>query len=284
MDFTTRGKLSALVALGPQLALPQFGSKWRLGYERDMALAVAFERSLAEGRVSLTFQPIVRYDQPLILLYSEALLRVTGLPDGAGAARLIPVLERLGLVRALDRVVVDAVLGRLESDRTAVLGCNISARSLVIDGWWLSFFDRLADDPDVAARLTIEITETAPINDFDAAVEFARRLKDLGCRISLDDFGVSYSSLAFARALRPDVIKLDASWLLGSWRGKPDLLMLQKLAAFCHHLAPCVVAEGVECDEDMRTVFESGIDWVQGNLNVSCERVLRAKQLPHPSQ
>ncbi|WP_157056100.1 EAL domain-containing protein [Candidatus Burkholderia verschuerenii] len=259
-------KVERVSAAGSPIRVPQFGSEWRESYERDMALAVAFERAIAHGRVSLVTQPIVRLDQHSTLLYSEALLRVSGLPDGAGAARLIPVLERLGFVRALDRIVVSNVIGRLEADSSAILGCNISACSLVMDSWWLSTFDRLMADSDVAARLTIEITETAPIADFDAAINFARRLKDLGCRISLDDFGEGHSSVSFARAIRPDVIKLYDGWVRGNWRGDDEMSVLHRLAALCGALAPCVVAEGIECEEDLQKVFGSGIDWIQGEI------------------
>ena len=90
------------------------------------------------------------------MLYSEALLRVFGLPFGAGMGHLVPVLERLGFVRSLDRPVVSTVLGQLRKDRAAMLGSNVSARSLVIDSWWLSVFDCLADHLEFAARLTFD--------------------------------------------------------------------------------------------------------------------------------
>ncbi len=254
--------------LTAQVAMPQSDMKWRLDYERDMGLAVAFNRAIAERRAALEFQPIVRRDRSEQLLYSEALLRVSGLPFGAGTGHFIPVLERFGLVRAVDRLVVLAVLGQLKKDHAARLGCNVSARSLVIDSWWLSIFDYLADHPDLAARLTIEITETAPIGDFDAAIEFVNRLMSLGCRISLDDFGVGYSSLAFARAVQPHVIKLDKSWLRDGDERDSETSLLSKFAAFCNTLAPCVVAEGIESEDDLEKLAKSNVAWIQGEITL----------------
>ena len=112
----------------------------------------------------------------------------------------------------LDHAVMTAVVNRFETDPTAKLGCNLLALSFVSDAWWESLLERLAAQPDVAARLTVEFTETAPLSDLDAASAFVRRIQSLGCRIALDDFGAGNSSLAFARAIRPQVIKIDSSW------------------------------------------------------------------------
>ncbi|WP_052420908.1 EAL domain-containing protein [Paraburkholderia ferrariae] len=248
----------------PTLSAPQFGWRWRMDYERDMALAVAFGKALVQERVNLAFQPVVRYDQPQVALYSEGLLRVFGLPGGEGAGQVTPVLERLGLIRALDRLVVLAVLDQLERHDEWRLGCNVSACSLVADVWWASTFDRLAARPEVAARLTIEITETAPIPDFDIAVAFVERLKTLGCQIALDDFGSGHSSLAFARATRPQIIKLDAYCLRDARDRDAGLRTFRHLVALCQTLATHVVAEGVEQTDDVRIAFEAGVDWLQG--------------------
>ncbi|WP_321855502.1 EAL domain-containing protein [Paraburkholderia tropica] len=287
--FNYPEELERCSASVPQLVPPQFGWQWRMTYEREMALAVAFQQASVQDRVNLALQPVVRYDQPDLVLYQEALLRISGLPGGVGPARLVPVLERLGLIRALDRTVVRTVIGLLEEDSTARLGCNISACSLVADSWWSSIFDRLAAQPDVAARLTIEITETAPIHDFDAAAVFVQRLKSLGCLIALDDFGTGYSSVAFAREIRPDVIKLDARCLRGARKPGPDERVFHHLVSLCQALAPTVIAEGVEHADDVRVAFKAGVDWVQGVLlappiacrprvNVLCDDVRREAQ------
>lgn len=248
------------------LASPRLGRSVSMDYTRDMALAVAFDQALVQGRVNLAFQPIMRYDQSGAMLYAEGLLRVSGLPGRAGAGQIVPALERLGLVRALDRAVVLAVMDRLETEGDLRLGCNVSACSLVADSWWLSILDRLAAKPDMAARLTLEITETAPLTDMDVAVGFVHRLKALGCQIALDDFGTGHSSLAFARAAQPDVIKLAAEELRRAHRSAEDQRVFLQLVALCRALAPQVVVEGVEDTVDVRMSFEAGVNWLQGML------------------
>lgn len=200
-------------ALSPQLPLPQFGAEWSLDYKRGMAQAVALVHALNTEQICLEFQSVVRHDQAGVELYAEGLLRVSGLAGSGGPASFIPSLERLGLVRMLDRAVVLAVLGELERKSSAKLGCNVSASSLMLDSFWMGIVERLAARPDVAARLTIEVTETAPLPDFDVAVAFVQHLKKLGCQIALDDFGAGHSNVAFALAVKPDVIKIDGAYL-----------------------------------------------------------------------
>ena len=94
-------------------------------------------------------------------------------------------------------------------------------------------------------------------------------MSSFGCRISLDDFrvgyfGVGYSSLAFARAVQPHVIKLDRGWLRDGEEAGSDRSMLSKLAAFCNTLAPFVVAERIESEDDLDKLAASHVDWIQG--------------------
>ena len=244
----------------PCLAPPQFGRSWRAAYEREMALAVAFQQAMAQGRVQVAVQPIVRHDALGRVLYAECRLQVAGRPEDAPAQDLVPVLERLGLVRALDRSVVRTVLGLLEEDPAAQLGCQVSAHSLVADSWWNSILDRLAAQPEVAARLTVGITSSAAPLDVEVAVAFVQRLKALGCRIAWDDLGSG--SVAWVRALRPDVIKLTAS------RCRREAPLFRQLAGLAQVLAPVVVATGVEHADALRLAFEAGLDWMQGGLLV----------------
>ncbi|WLH66895.1 EAL domain-containing protein [Pseudomonas sp. FP2309] len=250
------------------LSLPPvcYGKRWALSYERDMEVALTFYRALAQGQANLVFQPIVQHGAPSSVLYQEALVRLdTGLSQSnSGPAQVVHVLERLGLVRVLDHAVMMAVVKRLEIDPFIQLGCNISAQSLSSDALWESLIERLVINPDVAARLTLEITETAPLSNFDAACIFVRRLQKTGCRIALDDFGVGHSSLAFANAINPHVIKIDSTYVHAARSDLSAADRLRKLVAFCQTLAPYVVAEGIESADDIELAAVANIRWLQG--------------------
>lgn len=267
------GKLSCPQELGhsgigwPLLAPVPSGWHGYLCYERDMQVALSMHRALVQGRASLVFQPVVRCDGDGKVLYEEALLRVAGIAGEPGMVpdKIVPTLERLGLVRALDRAVVTAVLDRLEGEPDLCLGCNLSACSLVFDAWWSGVIDRLTARPRVAARLTLEITETAPVVNMKEAVRLVRSLQALGCQIALDDFGAGYTPLSFAFAVQPQIIKIDSSLLQASQGNATARERFQQLVYLCNTLAPHVVVEGVATASDLHQLTLIGVLWGQGD-------------------
>ncbi|CAE6870903.1 hypothetical protein R75465_08268 [Paraburkholderia aspalathi] len=245
------------------LAPVRHTENWRRRYAEQMGIAVAFHHALTQNQASLVFQPIVQGTNHDHVLYQEALLRLAG-DSRLTAMRVVPILEQVGVVGTLDHVVITTVINRLQEAPTLHLGCNLSALSLAPHGWWDGPLARLAAQPELAARLTLEITETAPLADGLGAVAFTRRLRALGCQIALDDFGAGYTSLAFALAVKPQVIKIDAALVRAATDSGNAAGRLVGLAAFCRSLAPEIVAEGIENDADIRAAAAAGIDWLQG--------------------
>lgn len=242
--------------------------EWFERYRKDMLLAWQWQKAVGQGRVSLVLQP-VRHSLTGQDLYHEALLRVQAELKGheappLSAGETIPALERLGLIRSLDRLVMSTVIDRLEVDSNQRLGCNLSALSLTQDSWWGALLQRLKARPDVAARLMIEVTETMPLPDYNAAVIFLGTLKTLGCRIALDDIGSGYGSLGLAREIRPEVIKVDAALLHAERETRHAASTLEKLVGYCRTLAPHVVLEGVEQAQDLASAQRVGGEWLQG--------------------
>jgi EAL domain-containing protein (putative c-di-GMP-specific phosphodiesterase class I) len=263
------------VAQEVALLPPQSGLPWVRNYEHDMEIALALYGALTDGRSGLRFQPIRSCAAGENILYREGLLRLsTPLGAVAGAmSEIVPALERVGLVRALDRSVVLTVLGALEALPELHLGCNLSANSLVRDAWWETIVESLAAKPRLAARLTLEITETAPIHDIDRAVSTVRLLKSYGVRIAIDDFGAGYSSLAFARAALPQVIKIDSSVIQGARQDANNFEHAQRLIDLCGTLADEVVAEGIESEEDIKLARSLGASHMQGHAINSGEEL-----------
>ncbi|MDR6235148.1 EAL domain-containing protein (putative c-di-GMP-specific phosphodiesterase class I) [Pseudomonas psychrotolerans] len=259
----------------PSLRPPpiSYGWDWQLTYERDMAIAEDFFALAEQGQAALALQPIARQPrdaqrpQRNPVLYHEALLRWH--PDNRrlkdlGPGQVVSALERLGLVRMLDHAVLTTVIDALERRPELHLGCNLSASSLVLDSWWSSPLQRLAQAPAVASRLTVELTESTAVGDMEAALAFTRHLKSLGCQLALDDFGSGYGALGFAMAVPLNVIKLDRSLLHGARGNRSAMEQLQNLSRLCRTLAPKVVAEGVETPQDMHNLRLIELDWAQG--------------------
>ncbi|OMJ32972.1 hypothetical protein BSZ14_05040 [Sphingomonas sp. Sph1(2015)] len=232
----------------------------------DMEAAGRILNALRAGRLHLVWQPVVPASGSGVR-YQEGLLRRVS-PDGGlePVGGDIAALERLGLVRSLDAWVVRQTLARLSDDRGVVLGCNISASSARIDPWWNDIFFLLERMPDLAARLVIEITETAALPDAKEVAAFVARLRAFGCRIALDDFGVGRASFQDILALDPSIVKIDALYLRRAAAGEGGVAadMLARLIAVAQCGGRDVVVEGVETRDMRDLAIGLGAPFLQG--------------------
>jgi diguanylate cyclase (GGDEF)-like protein/PAS domain S-box-containing protein len=115
-------------------------------------------------------------------------------------------------------------------------------------------------------RLELEITEGVLIEDFDRGLALLRRLKALGVRISMDDFGSGYSSLSYLQAFPFDKIKIDRAFVINLGRNPQSAAIVRAVIDLGHGLEMSIVAEGVETQEQLGFLSEEGCDAVQGYL------------------
>jgi len=113
-------------------------------------------------------------------------------------------------------------------------------------------------------RLELEITEGVLIEDFDRGLALLRRLKALGVRISMDDFGSGYSSLSYLQAFPFDKIKIDRAFVMNLGRNPQSAAIVRAVIGLGHGLEMSIVAEGVETQEQLNFLAEQGCDAVQG--------------------
>ena len=113
-------------------------------------------------------------------------------------------------------------------------------------------------------RLELEITEGVLIEDFDRGLALLRRLKALGVRISMDDFGSGYSSLSYLQAFPFDKIKIDRAFVMNLGRNPQSAAIVRAVIDLGHGLEMSIVAEGVETQEQLGFLSEEGCDAVQG--------------------
>ncbi len=237
---------------------------WALSYRSDMEMAARLFSDMEEDRLLLAWQPIQNGVDGGKILYHECLLRDVPEDPGASPAAAIAALERLGLVGALDHHVVSRVVEELACEPNACLGVNISAQSARFEGWWSEIEDRLRDRPDIAPRLVIEITETAQFPNIGQAVAFAGRMRKLGVRIALDDFGVGHASIRNLLALQPDIVKVDRFFLHRAIESDRGRATLQHLVGLAGNMASTIVVEGVETEAEDSLAVQAGALWRQG--------------------
>ena len=113
-------------------------------------------------------------------------------------------------------------------------------------------------------RLELEITEGVLIEDFDRGLALLRRLKALGVRVSMDDFGSGYSSLSYLQAFPFDKIKIDRAFVINLGRNPQSASIVRAVIGLGHGLEMSIVAEGVETQEQLGFLADEGCDAVQG--------------------
>lgn len=218
--------------------------------------------ALAQDRFLLYAQPIVQISTGRTV-QQELLLRVRE-PDGSVVAPspFLRIAEEHGLVGEIDRWVIGHAAEIVAtSSRSAI---NISALS-VGDPGILEHLERCVEasgaDP---ALLVLEVTETAIIEDEDAARAFAERAHGLGCKLALDDFGTGYGSFTYLKKLPLDVLKISIEFVRDLASNAASRHVVAAIIALAHAFDLQTVAEGVEGPQTMKLLGELGVDFAQG--------------------
>ena len=123
-----------------------------------------------------------------------------------------------------------------------------------------------APTPAIAERLIIEITESAAIHDIDETRGFVARVKDLGCRIAIDDFGAGYTSFRNLRKLGVDIVKIDGAFVQNMTRSEDDRAFVRTLIDLARRLNLKTVAEWVQDERTAQMLEAWGCDYLQGAL------------------
>jgi diguanylate cyclase (GGDEF)-like protein len=222
--------------------------------------------ALNERRILLAFEPIVETISRKAAFY-ECLMRIRR-ADGTivPASAVIPVAEQLGLVRLIDHRVIELVVAELAAAPTLRASLNVSPDSIIDPDWWSALGAQLRANPGVAQRMTLEITETAAIQNLDETAGFVSRAKDLGCRIAIDDFGAGYTSFRNLRRLGVDMIKIDGAFVQNLPRSEDDRVFVRTLVDLGRSLGLTTVAEWVQDEEGAAVLAEWGCDYLQGAL------------------
>jgi diguanylate cyclase (GGDEF)-like protein len=231
----------------------------------------------AEMRVALNAGQFRMVYQPIVALPSgrtegvEALVRwehpVRGMiaPD-----QFIPAAERNGLIVELGEWILRTACAQAVQWRTRYgdmaperMSVNVSARQLADPGFASVVAAVLRDTGLPAARLTVEVTETAVFGG-GRSVQAVQDLHDLGVRIALDDFGTGHSSLGLLRTVPVDVLKVDKSFVDSITMAGPDAVIATALIQVSNGLGLTAVAEGVETAEQAAELHRLGYRYAQG--------------------
>jgi len=242
----------------------QLSEEQRSRHRVGLALGERVQRALKEGRLPLAYQPVVSSATGEVD-YHECLLRmIDERGDVIIAADFVPAIEQLGFIRIIDRYVLETAVADLSENSTVCLGVNISGLTATDRPWLRTITSLLRDKGEVARRLLIEITETEALHDIDESVRFVGALRELGCRVALDDFGAGFTSIRHLQALAVDTVKIDGSFVRNLTKSPDNQVFLRHLVGLAKGLGLHTVAECVECEEEAAILRQEGVGYLQG--------------------
>ncbi|HWC28273.1 MAG TPA: EAL domain-containing protein, partial [Solirubrobacteraceae bacterium] len=220
--------------------------------------------ALDDERFELLAQPIVdlqgRRDRRF-----ELLLRMRNRDgDLIPPSAFLYVAERLDLVQEIDRCVVARAIRMLDEHPEISLEVNLSGRSIGAPAL-LELTERLLGESAIdPARLTFEITETAAVANIALARAFSARLRELGCRFALDDFGAGFGSFYYLKHLPFDYLKIDGEFVRSVTTDATDRLLVTAVVEIARGMGKETIAEFVGDDRTVEMLRELGVDWGQG--------------------
>ncbi|HYM92277.1 MAG TPA: EAL domain-containing protein, partial [bacterium] len=226
------------------------------------------QEALEEDLFVLTAQPILDLRNNRTSHY-EVLLRMMGaqgkiIPPGV----FLDTAERLGLIHGIDQWVVRhairLIAAHKKQGRAISLVTNVSARTLA-DAEIVPLIQRELELSGVDPRfLALEMAESAAITNIDKAGKFAAALKQVGCRVGLDDFGVGFASFHHLKHLPVDYLKIDASFIRDLPRDTTNQQLVRTMVAVARAFGKETIAKFVSDAGTLRLLKEYGVDYAQG--------------------
>jgi EAL domain-containing protein (putative c-di-GMP-specific phosphodiesterase class I)/GGDEF domain-containing protein len=230
-------------------------------------ILVNFSEALREDRLTLNYQPKIDLKRNIVFGV-EALLRWKDCDEkNVAIARLIKIIEDAGFVSELTKWVVKKSIEQLtewhKQGLDISVSVNLSAKDLQDSSlvhYTQKWLEKYGVDP---AYLEYELTERTLIENDGKAVNFLNEFKDMGLRISIDDYGTGYNSLMNILKLPLDYIKID-KYFIDNIIDSQGKKLVEDVINLIHNLGKGVCAEGVETKEQVKVLRELGCDYVQG--------------------
>jgi EAL domain-containing protein (putative c-di-GMP-specific phosphodiesterase class I)/AmiR/NasT family two-component response regulator len=228
----------------------------RRNEERSQRREERIRRALDEDLLHAVFQPICTLAGSTI--GAEALARFRG-PPSRGPVRWFAEADEVGLLRELELAAVRVALAALPAlPEHLFLSVNVSPSTLATPA-----FLRLIAGSD-GARVVVEITEHARINDYESLQEALGAVREFGARVAIDEAGAGFASLRHILRLEPEFIKLDRTLIDGIESDRSLQALAAGLISFAEKIDATIVAEGIERPAEVEALAGLGVRYGQG--------------------
>ncbi|MDF1583773.1 MAG: EAL domain-containing protein [Methyloprofundus sp.] len=237
---------------------------------RDIYWVPLIKKALLEDSFFLVFQPIVNLFSGEVSHY-EALIRMRGEDNEViSPVEFVPVAERMGLIHSIDLWVVENAiefLAKLPADKASIsLSINLSSVAFQDTSLLPTIKEKLELTWIDARRITFEITETAAVDNFEKTRDMITKIRALGCKFALDDFGAGFCSYNYLKTFPVDYLKIDAQFIRNLTNNPTDQILVKSMAELATKLGKKTIAEYVDTPEAIEKLREIGVNFGQGYI------------------
>jgi EAL domain-containing protein (putative c-di-GMP-specific phosphodiesterase class I) len=257
-----------------------------LHHKQELEVITCLERGEVPDGLFLVMQPEISLTKPFDSLNFEVLLRMRK-ADGSviPAGIIIEAAEMHGKTAIIDRWVFSTAIAWLEAHahslvNTRFVSINVSGGSLNDEAFTDELFEMLAQHSSILSLICIEITESVALTDISNVQRFINRVRSLGAKVAIDDFGAGYSSFGYLKNLSVDALKLDGSLVKDAPRSTAGLAIIQAIGGLVSSLGMKSIGEYAENLAIIKALSDANIDYAQGygiSKPVMPERILAAK-------
>ncbi len=238
--------------------------KERLAVETEKELQI-FEllKYALENSTAVPFYQGIYNNKANKITKYEALMRVFD-KDGNiyPPGMLLDVAKKLKLYLPLSKMVLDKALSQFENKQSE-LNVNVSLYDIQSEEFTEWFLNRVKRQPD-PSKIVVEFVETENYNNNDQMIDFLNKVRDIGCKIAVDDFGVGFATYTSIVSLKPDIIKIDGDIIKNLTKTEESRLILDSICYMAKLLGAETTAEFVENAAIQQVILEHDIMYSQG--------------------
>jgi len=232
-----------------------------VAYSEQIKRSNMIRDAIVNDRIVPYYQPI--FDKNKNVTKYETLIRIQDSGEIVSPGAFIGISKRIKRYVMMEKMLIEKSFKLISQKKDVIISINLSARDMS-DGDVSVFVIDQINKYQIADRIIFEILEDEDMKDLERITKFIERVRRMGVRIAIDDFGSGYSNFANILRLKPDFIKIDGSIIKNIDTNIDSKHIARAIVAFCKQLDIKVVAEFVESKEVFDACTELGIDEFQG--------------------
>lgn len=237
------------------------GLNQKEGYEDQILRSRLIQKAIINGNVAPYYQPITNRAGEIVKY--ECLIRIIDSAEVVSPHLFLGISKRIKRYAELEKMLIMKSVDKLLEQQHLTLSINLSGRDMT-DGDVSALLINLLNKYKIADRIVFEIVEDEDVRNVQRVSTFIERVKKMGAKIAIDDFGSGYSNFSYIQKIKPDYIKLDGSIIKDIDVNKDSFVIARAIVAFARDLGIKTIAEYVHSKEILQICKDIGVDEFQG--------------------